>query len=108
VDFLRISRRVDDAANSSDWPKAIEAMTDIRHGQGENALLFQERVVVVEEGDQIRCMFDYMRGDDPAVELGRSDDFRIRPTIPDEVNSSTLSTLMECRSSFSINVAVSQ
>jgi len=61
-------------------------MTDIRHGQGENALLFQERVAVVEEADQIRCMFDYMRGDDPVVELGRSDDFRIRPTIPDEVN----------------------
>src|SRR5256886_16967982 len=53
VNFLRITRSIDDASNAAKRPKVVETIALIGHHQREDALFFQERITIVEKPN--RC-----------------------------------------------------
>jgi len=65
--------------------KAIETVALIGHCQGENAVLFQERIAIIEEPDRWWCV-RARATDDPVVGVAATDEFYVGPAVPNEID----------------------
>jgi hypothetical protein len=66
--------RVDHGCDAADRPRALESVTLVRDHQAEDAVVVQDGVAILQEGDEIGDVLDHMRRDDPVVMVGLARD----------------------------------